>query len=88
MNRIIVEIGLLAFCVAAVVFGVQGMDLMETVARSFMVFMIVVCSIAMVMLVASMLRAKTPEVQSSPATSSAPPKQEPSEESPAAETTA
>jgi hypothetical protein len=38
MNKIIFQIGLLAFFVASVIYGVQGYPLFETVIRAFIVF--------------------------------------------------
>jgi cobalamin synthase len=58
MNKIIFQIGLLGFCVSAVLFGTQGMSLMETVARAFIVFIVVVCAIAVVMLMSSLIMSK------------------------------
>lgn len=59
MNKTIFEVGLLSFCVASVMFGTQGMGLLETVARAFIVFMVVVCGIAVVLLVSATFTAKT-----------------------------
>jgi len=58
MNKIIFQIGMLGFCVSAVLFGTQGMSLMETVARAFIVFIVVVCAIAVVLLVSSLIVSK------------------------------
>jgi len=58
MNKIIFQIGMLGFCVAAVVFGTQGMTLMETVARSFIVFIIVVCGLALMLFASSMIASR------------------------------
>jgi hypothetical protein len=46
MNKLILQLGMLAFCVAAVVFGSQRIALMETISRSFIVFMGVVIIMA------------------------------------------
>jgi len=61
MNKIIFQIGMLAFCVAAVVFGTQGLTLMETVARSFIVFIIVVCALAGMLFASSMITSRDRE---------------------------
>jgi len=53
MNKVIFQLGLLAFCVASVLFGIQDMSLLEVVARAFLVFVIVVCAIAAVLMIAS-----------------------------------
>ena len=58
MNKIIFEIGLLAFCVSFVIFGTQGNDLLETVSRAFIVFMVVVCALAMMLFLVSLIGAK------------------------------
>ena len=58
MNKIIFQIGMLGFCVSAVLFGTQGMSLMETVARAFIVFIVVVCAIAVVLLMSSLIVSK------------------------------
>lgn len=49
MNKIIFQIGMLAFCVSTVLFSSQGSDLMETVARSFVVFVVTVCALAVLL---------------------------------------
>ena len=53
MNKIIFQIGLLAFCVASVVFMTQDMDVMGAIARAFIVFIVVVSSLAVLLFVAS-----------------------------------
>jgi len=47
MNTVIFQIGLLAFCVSVVILGVQQLPVLETVSRSFMVFVgiVVICAI-------------------------------------------
>jgi len=59
MNKTIFEVGLLSFCVASVMFGTQGMGLLETVAHAFLVFIVVVSGIAVVLLVSATFTAKT-----------------------------
>ena len=61
MNKTIFQIGLLAFCVSTVVFATQGISLIETIARSFIVFMVVVCAIAVVLVISSTFAVKTDE---------------------------
>jgi len=51
MNKTIFQMGLLAFCIAAVVYGIQGVGLVESLARSFLVFTIVVCVLALAVIV-------------------------------------
>ena len=60
MNKTIFQMGLLAFCIAAVVYGMQGVGLVESLARSFLVFTIVVCVLALAVIVAVYLLAGTP----------------------------
>lgn len=63
MNKIIFQIGMLGFCVSAVLFGVQGMSLLETAARAFIVFIVVVCAIAVVLLMSSLIMSKEKPVE-------------------------
>lgn len=42
MNKIIFQIGLLAFCVSAVVYAIQEMSFLDVIARSFIVFMVTI----------------------------------------------
>ncbi len=55
MNKVIFQLGLLAFCVASVLFGIQDMSFLEVVARAFLVFVIIVCAIAAILMIASSL---------------------------------
>jgi hypothetical protein len=41
MKKVVFDLGLLAFCVAAVIFVMQGYDIFETLGRSFIVFVAV-----------------------------------------------
>ncbi len=41
MSKIIFQVGLLVFLVSIVFFGIQGFDLLETVSRSFLMFIAV-----------------------------------------------
>ena len=57
MNKLVFQIGVLVFCVSVVYFGTQGLDVIQMVSRSFMVFMIVVSGMVVVaMVVASTVR--------------------------------
>lgn len=63
MTKVMFQIGLLAFFVSAVIFGTQGLSLMDMVARSFIVFIAVVAGQVLVLVVASaMKRAPEPPV--------------------------
>jgi cation transporter-like permease len=66
MNKTIFQIGLLAFCIATVVFGTQGLGVIETVSRSFIVFMVVVCSIAVMLVISSAFAVKPPDQAATP----------------------
>ncbi len=57
---------MLAFCVSAVLFGIQGMPLMDMVARSFVVFVAVVAGLTMILMVAGTMRraSRVPQNQS------------------------
>ena len=57
-NKIIFQIGVLAFCVSAVFLGIQNLSLMETVSRSFIVFIGVVLTVALVLFAGSMFATK------------------------------
>lgn len=51
MNKIIFQIGILGFCVAAVVFGGNGGSVIDIVSGSFIVFVGIVVSATAVLLV-------------------------------------
>ena len=55
MNKVIFQIGLLAFCVSFVLFSAQGNDVMQTAQRAFVVFALVVSGIAVLLFAASSL---------------------------------
>jgi hypothetical protein len=63
MNKVIFQIGLLAFCVAAVVFGSQHIDLLETISRSFIVFVGVILIVALSLATSSLFSGRTPTAQ-------------------------
>jgi hypothetical protein len=63
-NKIIFQIGVLAFCVTAVFLGVQNLPLMETVSRSFIVFVGVVLTVALALVAGSMFMSRTPAAPS------------------------
>lgn len=56
MTKVMFQIGLLAFFVSAVIFGTQGLSLMDMVARSFIVFIAVVAGQVLVLVVASAMK--------------------------------
>jgi hypothetical protein len=60
MTKVMFQIGLLAFFVSAVVFGMQGLPVMDAIARAFIVFIAVVAGQLAVLVVASGMR-RAPE---------------------------
>jgi hypothetical protein len=56
MNRLILQIGILAFCIVVLLLSSQSMPLTETIARSFLMFMAVVIAGLLLVLVTSMSR--------------------------------
>jgi Na+-transporting NADH:ubiquinone oxidoreductase subunit NqrD len=60
MNKVIFQIGILAFCVSIVAFGAQQMALMQTLSRSFIVFVgvVVTCVILYTITAATMEKAR------------------------------
>lgn len=58
MNKVIFQIGLLAFCISFVIFSTQGEDVLQTAQRSFVVFALVVSGIAVLLFAASSLSAR------------------------------
>ncbi|MBW7886924.1 MAG: hypothetical protein H3C35_01010 [Bacteroidetes bacterium] len=61
MNKIIFQIGLLAFCVTAVVYASMGMDIVEIIAKAFVVFIATIGALLGVVFVASMMTVKPKE---------------------------
>jgi len=55
MNKVIFQIGLLAFCVAFVMFSAEGNDALQAAQRGFVVFALVVGGIAVLLFAASSL---------------------------------
>ncbi|MER3522586.1 MAG: hypothetical protein C4326_00600 [Ignavibacteria bacterium] len=53
MNKLIFQIGILGFCISAVVFGSSGATLLEIVSRSFLVFVGIVLAFVVVLIVSS-----------------------------------
>lgn len=63
MNKLIFQIGILAFFISAVIFGVQEFSLFDTLARAFIVFIAVVILGIMVMIFVSYLHEKGDETK-------------------------
>ena len=51
MNKLIFQIGLLAFLISTVIFGTEDYPLIDTIARAFMVFIAVIVTTACVLTV-------------------------------------
>jgi SNF family Na+-dependent transporter len=51
MNKVIFQIGILGFCIAAVVYGGSGGSILDIVSRSFIVFIGIVLAAMVVVLV-------------------------------------
>jgi len=57
MNKIVFQIGILGFCVSAVVFGGSGGSVLDIVSRSFIVFVgIVLAAVVVLFLAGSMIQ--------------------------------
>jgi hypothetical protein len=69
MNKIIFQIGILGFCVSAVVFGGRGGSVLDIVSSSFIVFVGIVLAATVVVLFAGTMMQKNPS--SSPVEKSA-----------------
>ena len=61
MTRVVFQMGMLSFCVAAVYFGLERSDIFEILGKSFIVFTAVVCGGIVVLLVLSGLVARRQE---------------------------
>jgi high-affinity Fe2+/Pb2+ permease len=60
MNKIIFQLGILGFCIAAVVFGGSGGSVLDIVSRSFIVFVgIVFAAMALLLVGGAMLEKNT-----------------------------
>jgi ABC-type transport system involved in cytochrome c biogenesis permease subunit len=53
MTKAVFQIGMLAFCVATVYFGLERSDIIEILGKSFIIFTAVVCGGIVVLLVVS-----------------------------------
>lgn len=58
MNKIIFQIGLLAFCVSAVVYAIQEMSFLDVLARSFIIFLATIGALIGIVFVVSTFTAK------------------------------
>jgi hypothetical protein len=60
MTKVMFQIGLLSFFVSAVIFGIQGLAVMDMIARAFIVFIAMVAGQLIVLVVASGMK-RAPE---------------------------
>jgi hypothetical protein len=51
MNKLIFQIGVLGFCVSAVIFGADGGSLLEILSRSFLVFVGIILAAVLMLVV-------------------------------------
>ncbi len=57
MNKIVFQIGILGFCVSAVVFGGSGGSVLDIVSRSFIVFVgIIIAAVVVLFIAGSMIQ--------------------------------
>lgn len=63
MNKIIFQIGLLAFCISAVLYATQGLELLEVVAKAFIIFVATIAVLIGIIFAVSMLSVKEKETQ-------------------------
>ena len=56
MTKVVLQVGLLAFCVSVVLFGTQGLPLFDIIARAFIVFIAVVIAQVVLLMVATNMR--------------------------------
>jgi len=58
MSKIIFQIGLLAFCIAAVVYASLGMTLLDIIARAFIIFIVTIGALIGIVFASSMFSDK------------------------------
>jgi hypothetical protein len=58
MNKIIFQIGLLVFCVSVVVFTILGNDVVDVIARSFIIFIASIVAMVGIVVATSLLSVK------------------------------
>jgi SNF family Na+-dependent transporter len=63
MNKIIFQIGLLAFCVSAVVYAIQEMSFLDVLARSFIIFMVTIGALIGIVFVTTTFTARDKELE-------------------------
>lgn len=63
MNKIIFQIGLLAFCISTVVFSVFGAPLLEVIAKAFIVFIAAIVGMIAVLFATAAFSDKEKELE-------------------------
>lgn len=67
MTKVVLQVGMLAFFVSAVVFGTQGLPLFDIIARAFIVFIgVVMVQVVLLIAATSMKRAPAQKGASAP----------------------
>ncbi|MBP1655881.1 MAG: hypothetical protein H6Q31_482 [Bacteroidetes bacterium] len=61
MTKVVFQVGVLAFCVSAVLFGTQDLPLFAIVARAFIVFIAVVFAQVILLMVATNMKHAAPQ---------------------------
>jgi|GEM_PF-2169261 len=61
MTKVMLQVGVLAFCVSAVLFGAQDLPLFTIIARAFIVFMAVVFAQVILLMVATHMKRTPPQ---------------------------
>lgn len=61
MNKIIFQVGLLAFCISTVIFSVLGLPLLEVIAKAFIVFIAAIAGIIAIVFIAAAFSDKEKE---------------------------
>ena len=61
MTKVVLQVGILAFCVSAVLFGTQDLPLFAIVARAFIVFIAVVLAQVLLLMVATTMKHGAPQ---------------------------
>jgi len=69
MNKIIFQVGLLAFCISTVVFSVLGSPLLEVLAKAFIVFIAAIVGMIVILFATAAFSDKEKEFPAAPAES-------------------
>lgn len=69
MNKIIFQVGLLSFCISAVVYASLDMPLIDVIARAFIVYITTILISIGIVFATSMLSVKEKEIENTTTTS-------------------